>query len=68
MKLKSSYFSLKVEEKDRVVLQKEGTMLYLRVLDDIGVHPWFRVDIQCESDAHAQRVLEDINGKGTKKA
>lgn len=68
MKIKSEYHHIEVDEQDRVVVQKEGTMLYFRVLDDIGVMPLFRLDIQCQSDSHARRVLEGLNGESTKKA
>ncbi|MHA2066348.1 MAG: hypothetical protein ACXABY_18410 [Candidatus Thorarchaeota archaeon] len=63
MKVRGTYHQLEVSDTDRIMVEKEGTMLYLRVLDHIGVHPAFRLDIQCQSDAHAGRILEGIRGK-----
>jgi len=63
MKTKGGYHCIEVEKSDRVMIQKEGTMLYFRVLDELGVLPEFRLDIQCQSDEHALQIMEGIHGK-----
>lgn len=63
MKILNGYCSVELELQDRVTIVKEGTMLYLRVVDNLGVVPAFRVDIMCQSDQHALQIMEGIHGK-----
>ncbi len=63
MKVRNSYHQVILLEGDRICITKEGTMLYLRVLDSLGPDPAFRVDIECRSDEHALSVMEGLRGK-----
>jgi len=63
MKVRSGYHQIELELSDILFVQKEGTMLYLRVTDNLGVIPSFRVDFQCQSDQHALQIMEGLHGK-----